>query len=161
MIERTAWFCLIVHLSIITTPVLATITSEPQSSQWQSELLARPSVVYVLQAEETTDSVAERLGLTTTQLRYFNQFRTFNKPFEQLGQGDELDIPAPASGGNKAAGESDKLHQNRKTIPGLNDLPAVLRARRIFWKTAMRHKRPAVWSVRKLTVKRMKQSLAG
>ncbi|QMA47463.1 hypothetical protein HV030_13050 [Citrobacter freundii] len=161
MIERTAWFCLIVHLSIITTPVLATITSEPQSSQWQSELLARPSVVYVLQAEETTDSVAERLGLTTTQLRYFNQFRTFNKPFEQLGQGDELDIPAQPPVGIRRQARVTSYTRNRKTIPGLNDLPAVLRAWRIFWKTAMRHKRPAVWSVRKLTVKRMKQSLAG
>ena len=122
MIERTAWLCLIVHLSIITTPVLATITSEPQSSQWQSELLARPSVVYVLQAEETTDSVAERLGLTTTQLRYFNQFRTFNKPFEQLDQGDELDIPASASGGNKAAGASDKLHQEQENDAGVKRL---------------------------------------
>ncbi|MGI3452805.1 hypothetical protein ACRQQF_26305, partial [Citrobacter arsenatis] len=106
MIERIVWLCL-----IITTPVLAAITTAPQSSPWQNELLARPSVVYVLQSGETTTSIAERLGLTTTQLHYFNQFRTFNKPFAQLSSGDEIDIPSSSFSEWKAKGAAHSLDE--------------------------------------------------
>lgn len=121
MIRRTAWLCLTIQLSIITTPMMAAITTESHSSPWQRELLARPAGVYVLQAGETTAVVAERLGLTTTQLRYFNQFRTFSKPFEQLGQGDEIDIPVQAFAGSntkQVPGEAQDSDASMKRLAG-------------------------------------------
>ncbi|MDX7150350.1 hypothetical protein [Citrobacter portucalensis] len=117
MIERIVWLCL-----IITTPVLAAITTAPQSSPWQNELLARPSVVYVLQSGETTTSIAERLGLTTTQLHYFNQFRTFNKPFAQLSPGDEIDIPSSSFSEWKAKGAAHSLDERQDREAGAKRL---------------------------------------
>lgn len=35
--------------------------------------------------------------MTLKQLKTFNQFRTFHKPFAQLGAGDEIDVPARTS----------------------------------------------------------------
>ncbi|WP_153753190.1 MULTISPECIES: inverse autotransporter beta domain-containing protein [unclassified Citrobacter] len=117
MIERIVWLCL-----IITTPVLAAITTAPQSSPWQNELLARPSVVYVLQSGETTTSIAERLGLTTTQLHYFNQFRTFNKPFAQLSPGDEIDIPSSSSSEWKTKETAHSLDERQDREAGAKRL---------------------------------------
>ena len=133
MIERIVWLCL-----IITTPVLAAITTAPQSSPWQNELLARPSVVYVLQSGETTTSIAERLGLTTTQLHYFNQFRTFNKPFAQLSPGDEID--------HSVSGKQRVLHtrwtKDRIVKRALNAWRVAQQVWRKYWKMAMWQRRP-------------------
>ncbi|WP_343530138.1 ZirU family protein [Yokenella regensburgei] len=74
------------------------------SSAWQSDILARPSSVYTLVAGETTAIVAERLGLTLEQLRTYNQFRTFSKPFNKLTAGDEIDVPGDLK--VKPAGEA-------------------------------------------------------
>ncbi|NMD76573.1 hypothetical protein HG548_18840, partial [Citrobacter sp. DNRA3] len=56
-------------------------------------LMSIPATPYILRAGESTENVAQRLGLTLKQLQYFNQFRTFHVPFKQLMQGDEIDIP--------------------------------------------------------------------
>ncbi|UUR73854.1 inverse autotransporter beta domain-containing protein [Enterobacter asburiae] len=63
--------------------------------------LSAPSRSYILTDGETTVLVAERLGLTVEQLRKYNQFRTFSKPFERLSAGDEIDIPAPRPANGK------------------------------------------------------------
>ncbi|MHC5178870.1 inverse autotransporter beta domain-containing protein, partial [Serratia rhizosphaerae] len=42
-------------------------------------------------------SVAKKFNLSVAELKKINEFRTFSKPFEQLGAGDELDVPTPQS----------------------------------------------------------------
>jgi adhesin/invasin len=79
------------------------------ASAWQSDILARPSSVYTLVDGETTAIVAERLGLTLEQLRTYNQFRTFSKPFDKLATGDEIDVPGDLK--VKPAGEISAVAQ--------------------------------------------------
>ncbi|MBV8045358.1 inverse autotransporter beta domain-containing protein, partial [Pluralibacter sp.] len=90
---RRAWVCLLLQLFSITSPVVAAVTT-PQPSAWASDLLNRPAQVYQLAPGETSEMIAERLGLTLPQLQTYNQFRSFSKPFAHLSAGDELDIPA-------------------------------------------------------------------
>ncbi|HAN4428575.1 TPA: inverse autotransporter adhesin-like protein YeeJ, partial [Escherichia coli] len=42
-------------------------------------------------------SVAERFGISVAELRKLNQFRTFARGFDNVRQGDELDVPAQVS----------------------------------------------------------------
>lgn len=55
------------------------------------------TVPYTLGALESAQSVAERFGISVAELRKFNQFRTFARGFDNVRQGDELDVPAQVS----------------------------------------------------------------
>ncbi|WP_158251383.1 MULTISPECIES: inverse autotransporter beta domain-containing protein, partial [Lelliottia] len=56
-------------------------------------LATQQTQTYTLDAGETTDSVARKFGITLSELRELNQFRTFAHKFEQLQPGDVLDVP--------------------------------------------------------------------
>lgn len=49
---------------------------------------------------KSTQSVAERFGISVAELRKLNQFRTFARGFDNVRQGDELDVPAQVSENN-------------------------------------------------------------
>lgn len=55
---------------------------------------------YTLGALESAQSVAERFGISVVELRKLNQFRTFARGFDNVRQGDELDVPAQVSENN-------------------------------------------------------------
>ena len=55
------------------------------------------TVPYTLGALESAQSVAERFGISLAELRKLNQFRTFARGFDNVRQGDELDVPAQVS----------------------------------------------------------------
>ena len=46
---------------------------------------------------KSAQSVAERFGISVAELRKLNQFRTFARGFDNVRQGDELDVPAQVS----------------------------------------------------------------
>ncbi|WP_152562886.1 MULTISPECIES: ZirU family protein [unclassified Serratia (in: enterobacteria)] len=52
---------------------------------------------YTLATGETVFLIAKKYHLTVEELKKINQFRAFSKPFEQLGSGDEIDIPHAAA----------------------------------------------------------------
>ncbi|MBJ3591163.1 inverse autotransporter beta domain-containing protein [Salmonella enterica subsp. enterica serovar Saintpaul] len=62
----------------------------------QHSLFSSRTALYVLKEGDTVDSVAKQFGLTTPELKTLNEFRTYSKPFDQLGAGDEVDVPAPS-----------------------------------------------------------------
>ncbi|HAK9850389.1 TPA: inverse autotransporter adhesin-like protein YeeJ, partial [Escherichia coli] len=72
------------------------------------------TVPYTLGALESAQSVAERFGISVAELRKLNQFRTFARGFDNVRQGDELDVPAQVSKKNLTpppGNSSDNLEQ--------------------------------------------------
>ncbi|MFP2429094.1 inverse autotransporter beta domain-containing protein, partial [Enterobacter ludwigii] len=69
---------------------------------------------YVLGPLESAQSVADRSGLTLTQLRQLNQFRTFARGFDNVRQGDEIDVPAAP----QQAGMTGRLSPSADRGPG-------------------------------------------
>ncbi len=72
------------------------------------------TVPYTLGALESAQSVAERFGISVAELRKLNQFRTFARGFDNVRQGDELDVPAQVSENNLTpppGNSSDNLEQ--------------------------------------------------
>ena len=124
-VRNVARLCVFLQLFTVALPVVAvTATEESIASSKQklpSELMGLPASPYVLRAGETPDSVATRLGYTLAELQAFNQFRTFHKPFAQLGEGDEFDIPDtpvfPGKGttGNEVKPDAKNVSQPRQT----------------------------------------------
>lgn len=53
-----------------------------------------------LERWKSAQSVAERFGISVAELRKLNQFRTFARGFNNVRQGDELDVPAQVSENN-------------------------------------------------------------
>ncbi len=53
-----------------------------------------------LERWKSAQSVAERFGISVAELRKLNQFRTFARGFDNVHQGDELDVPAQVSENN-------------------------------------------------------------
>lgn len=49
---------------------------------------------------KSAQSVAERFGISVAELRKLNQFRTFARGFDNVRQGDELDVPVQVSENN-------------------------------------------------------------
>ena len=49
---------------------------------------------------KSAQSVAERFSISVAELRKLNQFRTFARGFDNVRQGDELDVPAQVSENN-------------------------------------------------------------
>lgn len=85
---------LLLPLSLSFYPAIANmLTPSPQTTP------AAPyeTVSYTLAPGETVSLVAKKYHLTVEELKRVNQFRVFSKPFEQLGGGDEIDIPHTAS----------------------------------------------------------------
>lgn len=53
-----------------------------------------------LERWKSAQSVAECFGISVAELRKLNQFRTFARGFDNVRQGDELDVPAQVSENN-------------------------------------------------------------
>ena len=67
-----------------------------------------------LERWKSAQSVAERFGISVAELRKLNQFRTFARGFDNVRQGDELDVPAQVSEKNLTpppGNSSDNLEQ--------------------------------------------------
>ncbi|EDW5780689.1 invasin, partial [Salmonella enterica] len=74
------------------TPVM---TARAQSASLVVvDAVSRP---YTLGGGETAQSVADKFGVSIDALRVLNQFRTFAKGFDNIGPGDELDVPVKVS----------------------------------------------------------------
>lgn len=74
-------------------------------------LLENNTVPYTLGALESAQSVANRFGISLEELRRLNQFRTFARGFDNVRQGEELDVPATTS---------QKSHEQQNAVPPAN-----------------------------------------
>lgn len=92
----TAGICLITQLAFpmaaAAQGVVNAATQQPVPAQ--IAIANANTVPYTLGALESAQSVAERFGISVAELRKLNQFRTFARGFDNVRQGDELDVPA-------------------------------------------------------------------
>lgn len=95
----TAGICLITQLAFpmaaAAQGVVNAATQQPVPAQ--IAIANANTVPYTLGALESAQSVAERFGISVAELRKLNQFRTFARGFDNVRQGDELDVPAQVS----------------------------------------------------------------
>ncbi|WP_149506764.1 inverse autotransporter beta domain-containing protein [Escherichia albertii] len=106
----TAGICLITQTIF---PVMAAAPTHIKDNTHQS--VSTPSTQpnvrttpYMLGVLESPQTVAARFGITVDELRRLNQFRTFARGFDNVRQGDELDVPLMA---NNLAGRNLKEMQ--------------------------------------------------
>ncbi|OYB48837.1 adhesin [Escherichia coli] len=112
----TAGICLITQLAFpmaaAAQGVVNAATQQPVPAQ--IAIANANTVPYTLGALESAQSVAERFGISVAELRKLNQFRTFARGFDNVSQGDELDVPAQVSKKNLTpplGNSSDNLEQ--------------------------------------------------
>lgn len=95
----TAGICLVTQLvfpmAAAAQGVVNAATQQPVPAQ--IAIANANTVPYTLGALESAQSVAERFGISVAELRKLNQFRTFARGFDNVRQGDELDVPAQVS----------------------------------------------------------------
>ncbi|EES6454748.1 inverse autotransporter adhesin YeeJ, partial [Escherichia coli] len=95
----TAGICLITQLAFpmaaAAQGVVNAATQQPVPAQ--IAIANANTVPYTPGALESAQSVAERFGISVAELRKLNQFRTFARGFDNVRQGDELDVPAQVS----------------------------------------------------------------
>ncbi|MGR7464430.1 inverse autotransporter beta domain-containing protein, partial [Klebsiella aerogenes] len=94
LLKITARVCLLAQITGIVTGTMLPVVALAKSEH--KELFTSQTALYVLQNGETVESVAKKFDMSLAELKKFNEFRTFTKPFEQLSVGDEIDIPVPA-----------------------------------------------------------------
>ncbi|ENF1374877.1 inverse autotransporter beta domain-containing protein [Escherichia coli] len=109
----TAGVCLFTQIFF---PVMATaqnvVHAKPQTTVSSAPpLIENNTVPYTLGALESAQSVADRFGISLEELRRLNQFRTFARGFDNVRQGEELDVPATTS---------QKSHEQQNAIPPAN-----------------------------------------
>lgn len=109
----TAGVCLFTQIFF---PVMATaqnvVHAKPQTTVSSAPpLIENNTVPYTLGALESAQSVADRFGISLEELRRLNQFRTFARGFDNVRQGEELDVPATTS---------QKSHELQNAIPPAN-----------------------------------------
>ncbi|HGU1669559.1 TPA: inverse autotransporter IatD, partial [Escherichia coli] len=97
-------------------PVMATaqnvVHAKPQTTVSSAPpLIENNTVPYTLGALESAQSVADRFGISLEELRRLNQFRTFASGFDNVRQGEELDVPATTS---------QKSHEQQNAVPPAN-----------------------------------------
>ncbi|EPF8136396.1 Ig-like domain-containing protein [Escherichia coli] len=112
----TAGICLVTQLvfpmAAAAQGVVNAATQQPVPAQ--IAIANTNTVPYTLGALESAQSVAERFGISLAELRKLNQFRTFARGFDNVRQGDELDVPAQVSEKNLTpppGNSSDNLEQ--------------------------------------------------
>ncbi|EFI5722074.1 TPA: inverse autotransporter beta domain-containing protein [Escherichia coli] len=109
----TAGVCLFTQFFF---PVMATaqnvVHAKPQTTVSSAPpLLENNTVPYTLGALESAQSVADRFGISLEELRRLNQFRTFARGFDNVRQGEELDVPPTTS---------QKSHEQQNAVPPAN-----------------------------------------
>ncbi len=95
----TAGICLVTQLAFPMAAAAQGVVNAatPQPVPAQIAIANTNTVPYILGALESAQSVAERFGISLAELRKLNQFRTFARGFDNVRQGDELDVPAQVS----------------------------------------------------------------
>lgn len=95
----TAGICLITQLAFpMAAAAQGVVNAATQQAVPAQIAIANANTVpYTLGALESAQSVAERFGISVAELRKLNQFRTFARGFDNVRQGDELDVPAQVS----------------------------------------------------------------
>ena len=95
----TAGICLITQLAFPMAAAAQGVVNAAiqQPVPAQIAIANTNTVPYTLGALESAQSVAERFGISVAELRKLNQFRTFARGFDNVRQGDELDVPAQVS----------------------------------------------------------------
>ncbi|WP_137508254.1 Ig-like domain-containing protein [Escherichia coli] len=98
----TAGICLITQLAFPMAAAAQGVVNAATHQQVPAQIaIANANTVpYTLGALESAQSVAERFGISVAELRKLNQFRTFARGFDNVRQGDELDVPAQVSENN-------------------------------------------------------------
>lgn len=109
----TAGVCLFTQFFF---PVMVTaqnvVHAKPQTTVSSARpLIENNTVPYTLGALESAQSVADRFGISLEELRRLNQFRTFARGFDNVRQGEELDVPATTS---------QKSHEQQNAVPPAN-----------------------------------------
>lgn len=91
----TAGICLITQTIF---PVMAAAPTHinPAHSDTAASLILPnvKTIPYTPGALESPPTVAARFGITVDELRRLNQFRTFARGFDNVRQGDEIDVPS-------------------------------------------------------------------
>ncbi|EHS7017847.1 Ig-like domain-containing protein [Escherichia coli] len=98
----TAGICLVTQLAFPMAAAAQGVINAATHLQVPAQIaIANANTVpYTLGALESAQSVAERFGISVAELRKLNQFRTFARGFDNVRQGDELDVPAQVSENN-------------------------------------------------------------
>ncbi|EOQ7864853.1 inverse autotransporter adhesin IatC [Escherichia coli] len=90
----TAGICLITQTIFPVMAAAPTHINHARADTAASQILPNVKTIpYTLGALETAQSVATRFGITIDELRRLNQFRTFARGFDNVRQGDEIDVP--------------------------------------------------------------------
>ncbi len=90
----TAGICLITQTIFPVMAAAPTHINHARSDTATSLILPNVKTIpYTLGALESPSTVAARFGITVDELRRLNQFRTFALGFDNVRQGDEIDVP--------------------------------------------------------------------
>ncbi len=90
----TAGICLITQTIFPVMAAAPTHINHAHSDTAASLILPNVKTIpYTLGALESPPTVAARFGITVDELRRLNQFRTFARGFDNVRQGDEIDVP--------------------------------------------------------------------
>ncbi|HAU9461131.1 TPA: invasin [Escherichia coli] len=90
----TAGICLITQTIFPVMAAAPTHINHVHSDTATSLILPNVKTIpYTLGALESPSTVAARFGITVDELRRLNQFRTFARGFDNVRQGDEIDVP--------------------------------------------------------------------
>ncbi|HCP0517817.1 TPA: Ig-like domain-containing protein [Escherichia coli] len=90
----TAGLCLITQTIFPVIAAAPTHVNPAHSDTAASLILSNVKTIpYTLGALESPPTVAARFGITVDELRRLNQFRTFARGFDNVRQGDEIDVP--------------------------------------------------------------------
>ena len=90
----TAGICLITQTIFPVMAAAPTHVNPAHSDTAASLILPNVKTIpYTLGALESPPTVAARFGITVDELRRLNQFRTFARGFDNVRQGDEIDVP--------------------------------------------------------------------
>ncbi len=90
----TAGICLITQTIFPVMAAAPTHVNPAHSDTAASLILSNVKTIpYTLGALESPPTVAARFGITVDELRRLNQFRTFARGFDNVRQGDEIDVP--------------------------------------------------------------------
>ncbi|HHY1756770.1 TPA: inverse autotransporter adhesin IatC [Escherichia coli] len=90
----TAGICLITQTIFPVMAAAPTHINHARSDTATSLILQNVKTIpYTLGALESPSTVTARFGITVDELRRLNQFRTFARGFDNVRQGDEIDVP--------------------------------------------------------------------
>ncbi|HBE6261991.1 TPA: inverse autotransporter adhesin EaeX/Air, partial [Escherichia coli] len=90
----TAGICLITQTIFPVMAAAPTHINHAHSDTATSLILPNVKTIpYTLGVLESPSTVAARFGITVDELRRLNQFRTFARGFDNVRQGDEIDVP--------------------------------------------------------------------